>query len=143
MANKGTPTEGLAEIARRVFGGPAYSLIAYTNAQGSLGASTVFANLVQPSQANGYAPIILNGSWDYTAGVATYIHPAGSTNDGFGNPCWYPTGSWSGVITGVALVYNGVVQEFSDLVDGTGALTTFTAAAGNKLAVSVPSVVSG
>jgi hypothetical protein len=142
MPNKGTPAEGLAEIARRVFSGPAYSLIAYTNAQGSLGPTTVYANLTQPSQVNGYAPIVLNGTWSFTAGVAAYTHPAGASNDGFGNACWYASGAWSGAVTGAALVYAGIIQHFMDLVDGNGALTTFTAAAGGKLAVSVPSLVS-
>src|SRR5215470_5109651 len=120
MSNKGTPSAGLQEIARRVFTGPAYSLVAYTNTQGSLGAATVASDLIQPTQANGYAPIVLNGIWSFTAGIATYVHSGGATDDGFGNPCWYPTGAWSAPVTGVALIYNSIVQHFVDYVDATG-----------------------
>lgn len=138
-----TPLEGLQLIAKRVFvDGPDYSIVAYTNAQGSLGLSSVYADLVQPASANGYAPIVLDGTWSPNEGVSTYVHSAGASNDGFGNPCWYPTAGWGADVTGVAMVYLGIIQHFLDLRDGSGKLTTFTAAAGKKLATSISEFAS-
>lgn len=136
-----TPSEGLELIAKRVFiDGGHYTLIAYCNAQGTLGLDTVLADLVQPDQTNGYAPILLDGTWVGPKGVATYTHSAGATNDGAGNPCFYLTGHLSAPATGVALISvpDGKIQHFSDLKDGGGALTTFDwSASSPKLAVSI------
>lgn len=144
MASKGTPAAGLTEIARRVFSGPAYSLVAYTNAQDSLGVNTVASDLVQPTQTNGYAPISIDpNGWSFSGGIATYTHPNLPSNDGFGNPCWVATGAWSGVVQGVALIYGAVVQHYFDLVDGNGAATSFTASAGAKLSIDMQSLVGG
>lgn len=142
MAKQGTPLSGLALIAQRVFSGPAYSLIAYTNTQDSLGPATALSDLMQPTQTNGYAPIVLDGVWDFTGGVATYTHSAGASNDGLGNPSWTASAGWSANVTGVAMIYGSVVQHFMDLRDGSGNPNVFTAAAGKKLAVVISNLVS-
>lgn len=143
MARQGTPNAGLTLIAQRVFEGPDYSLVAYTNTQDSLGPSTVLADLTQPTSTNGYAPILLNGTWSYTNGVASYVHPAGPNADENGHPTWFPTGTWSAPITGVAIVYGSTVQHFMDLRDGGGTPVTFTAAAGKRLVVDLVNLAGG
>lgn len=145
MATKGTTIAGLQEIARRVFSGPAYTLVAYTNSQGSLGPNTALSDLIQPSTVNGYAPILLDGVWTFTGGVASYAHSAGATNsnDGLNNPTWYASGAWSAPATGAAMVYGGVVQHFVDYVDGGGNLISFIAAAGGKWAIDISNLVNG
>lgn len=144
MSNKGSPSAGLAEIARRVFTGPQYTLVAYTNAQGSLGPTTMLSDLVQPTVANGYAPILLDGVWSFNGGVASYAHSAGATNsnDGLNHPCWYATGAWSAPATGAAMVYGNIVQHFVDYTDGSGSLISFIAAAGGKWATDISSLAS-
>ncbi len=142
MARQGTPDAGLALMAQRIFAGGAYTLVAYTNAQNSLDSSAVLSTLIQPSQTNGYSPILLDGVWSVLAGVATYVHSAGASNDGLGNPCWYATGGWSAAVTGVAMVFGSVVQFFVDLKDGNGDPTTFLAAAGKKLATNCGQLAS-
>lgn len=128
MATSGTPSNGLDEIGRRVYvDGADFTLVAYTNAADSLGSTTVTADLVQPTSANGYAPITLNGTWSTSAGVVTYSHPD--------NPTWSATGSWSGVVRGVAIVSGAIVMHFKDLD------SAFTAANGKKLAVDLLQVV--
>jgi hypothetical protein len=128
MATSGTPNNGLDEIARRVYvNGASFTLVAYTNAADSLSAATVTADLTQPTSSNGYAPITLSGTWSTSGGVVTYTHP--------GNPTWSATGSWSGVVRGVAIVSGAIVMHFKDLD------TAFTAANGKKLAVDLSQVI--
>ena len=143
MARQGSPNAGLTLIAQRVFEGPDYTLVAYTNTQDSLGPDTVAADLTQPTQANGYAPILLNGTWGYSNGVASYTHPAGPNTDEFGNPTWFPTGTWSATVTGVAIVFGSTVQHFMDLRDGAGSPVTFVAAAGKRLTVDLVNLAGG
>jgi len=145
MANKGCPNAGLAEIVRRIFTGPAYTLVAYTNSQGSLGASTILSDLVQPTQANGYAPILLDGVWSFSGGVASYAHSSGASNSNDGNnwPTWYSTGTWSAPATGAAMVYGSIVQHFVDYVDGSGNPIQFVASNGGKWAIDISNLVSG
>lgn len=138
-ASKGTPNEGREEYGRRIFVlGPAYSLVLYTNAAMSLDEDTAtYADLVQPTQANGYAPILMTGTWVVTGGICNYTHPSDpATNDGFGNPCWYPSGTWSAAVNGAALVYAGKLQAFMDLP------AAFIAAAGKKLGVTISNLVA-
>lgn len=141
MSSQGTPIAGLNLIAQAVFGlagaGQGYrTLVAYTNAQGTLGNSTVLSDLVQPTQANGYAPILLDGTWAFANGVSTYTHDGTGSDDGFGNPCWVATGSWSAPVTGVAIVLGSVVQHFVDYNES-GAFVSWTAAAGKKLTTDI------
>lgn len=142
MARQGTPLGGLDEIIERVYSGPDYTLVCYTNAQDSLGSSTLAADLTQPTEANGYAPILLIGTWSFSGGVATYAHPEGASGDALGNPCWFASGSWSAAVTGVAMVYGSRVQHFMDLRDVFGAPITFVAAAGKKLAVDMTTLAA-
>lgn len=142
MARSGTPLGGLDEIAERVFSGPAYTLVCYTNTQDSLGPNTVAADLTQPDEANGYAPIVLDGEWTWENGVTGYTHPEGPNADPFGNPCWFPTGTWSAVVTGVAMIYGERVQHFMDLRDGAGDPATFVAAAGKRFEVDMSTLAA-
>lgn len=131
MATSGTPLGGLDEIGKRVYiDGPDLSLVAYTNTADSLTSATVAADLTQPTVANGYAPITLDGTWSRTNGVVTYVHSTPT------NPTWTASGTWSATVTGVAVVYGTVVMHFKDLT------SAFTAAAGKKLAVDLSTVVS-
>jgi hypothetical protein len=143
MAREGTPTGGLDEIAGRAYvNGAAYTLVAYTNAQDSLGPNTVAADLTQPSSANGYAPIVLNGTWTTTNGVLAYLHPAGPNADALGNPTWFATGAWTAPVTGVAIIYGARVVHFKDHRDGAGTPLTFTAASGKRFSVDLASLVA-
>lgn len=147
MASKGTPTTGLALIAARVYGSLPYTLVAYTNAQGSLGPGSVLADLAQPDQANGYAPIVLPAvGWTFSGGVASYAHPSGANNsgDGLNNPCWYATGAWSADVTGAAMIdpVTGTLQHFVDALDGQGNPAPFTAKVGGKWAIDISNLAS-
>ena len=102
MATEGTPNEGLEYASALVYGSQ-LSLVCYTNAADSLGPTSVYADLVQPATANGYAPIALDGDWTFTDGTVSYLKDAA-------NPRWTATGSWSVTVTGVAMV---------DIADGT------------------------
>lgn len=143
MATQGTPNGGLNEIAERVYvNGADFTLVAYTNAQNSLGANTVAADLTQPTQANGYAPIVLNGTWSVTNGVLSYAHPAGPNTDSLGNPGWFPSGVWSAPVTGVALISGSRVMHFFDHRDGNGVAASFTAAAGKRFVVDLATLLA-
>lgn len=134
MARQGTPNGGLAEITERVYvNGADFTLVAYTNTQDSLGPNTVAADLTQPTSTNGYAPILLTGTWSTLNGVVTYVHPAGPNADAAGNPTWFASGAWSAPVTGVALLYGTRVVHFHDHRDAASAPITFTAAAGKRL----------
>ena len=130
MARKGTPNGGLAELGERAYvNGADFTLVAYTNTPNSLGPTTVAADLVQPTEANGYAPIVLNGTWAVDAtGIVTYDHGGGT------NPTWTATGTWSAPVTGAALLYGSRVVHFRDF-DDIG--STWSAADGRKLAVAI------
>lgn len=134
MARKGTPSGGLLEIGERVYvNGADLTLVAYTNSPDSLGATTVAADLIQPTVANGYAPILLNGTWSVDSnGVVTYDH--GTPDD----PTWEASGTWSAPVTGVAIIYGARVIHFKDYSDVGG---SWTASAGRKLAVAIQDVI--
>jgi len=135
MAKKGTPAGGLSEIAKRTYiDGLDFTLVAYTNTPDSLGPSTLAADLTQPTSANGYAPIVLNGTWSESGGVVTYDHDGSG-----GHPGWDASGTWSAPVTGVAIVYGTRVMHFRDY-DPVGS-TTWIAAAGKKLRVSIADVL--
>lgn len=137
MATSGTPTQGLDNvIADRVYiNGADLTLVAYTNTADSLNQATVYADLIQPTAANGYAPILLNGTWSSSGGIVTYEH---SVNNAAGQPFpeWTASGTWSAPVTGVAIV-NGTshIAHFKDLS------APFVAATGKKLTVDLASVV--
>jgi len=130
MASQGTPNGGLDEIAERTYvNGADLTLVAYTNAAGSLGATTLSADLTQPAAANGYAPILLDGTWSTTDGVVTYTHSTPT------NPTWNATGSWGAVVTGAAIITGTRVVHFKDLA------TAFTAANGKNLAIDLATII--
>ena len=130
MATKGTPNPGLDELGTRIYiNGPAFTLVAYQNAADSLGASTVYADLVEPATANGYAPILLDGTWSVTSGVMGYVH---STPP---HPVWTATGTWGSAVNGAAMIYGTAVVHFMDLD------SPFIASAGVPLTVDVNTVI--
>lgn len=134
MASQGTPDDGLDDIAALAYVSGALTLVAYTNTANSLGASTVAADLVQPTSANGYTPIVLDGTWSSSNGVITYVHSAGA-NTFSGNPGWQASGTWSAPVTGVAIVKGAVCRHFKDLD------VAFTAANLKKLVADLSTVV--
>jgi hypothetical protein len=142
VAREGTPNDGLDWITERIYFGSNLVLVAYTNAQESLGSETVAADLTQPTQANGYAPITLDGDWATDNGVVTYTHPPGADADELGNPAWFPTGAWSAPVTGVALVEGARVVHFMDHRDGDSNPTTWVAASGKVFPVDISTLAS-
>ena len=130
MASEGTPFQGLDYAAARVYGSQ-LSLVAYTNAADSLDDDTVYADLVQPTLSGGYAPIALDGTWSFADGTVTYLKSGA-------NPRWTATGSWSGNVTGVAMVdvSAGKILHFRDLS------TVFVAANLKKLEVDITNLVT-
>jgi hypothetical protein len=143
VARQGTPNGGLDLITTRVYvDGADLTLVCYTNTQDSLGLGTVAADLTQPDQSNGYAPIVLDGTWSTDDGVVTYTHSAGPNTDVLGNPAWFPTDAWSAPVTGVAMIYGGIVVHFMDVRDGNGDPTTWVAALGKRFPVDVSSLAS-
>lgn len=129
MASFGSPNGGLDDIAALAYVSGALTLVAYVNTASSLGATTVASDLTQPSSANGYAPITLDGTWISVNGILTYSH--GSPV----NPTWTATGGWSATVTGVAIIRGSVCRHFKDLT------VAFVAAAGKKLAVDLSTVI--
>lgn len=135
MATKGTPKGGLSEIAKRMYlDGADVTLIAYTNAPNSLGANTAASDLTQPTQAAGYAPILLDGIWSEIDGVATYAHSVADPVLG-AKPLWTATGPWNATVNGVAMIFGSRVMHFKDNV------TPFVAAAGKKLVVDISNLI--
>lgn len=132
MASQGTPNEGLDLLADRVYiSGADFHLVAYTNTADSLNDSSVYADLTQPTSSNGYAPILLDGTWSSTNGVITYAHSTPT------HPEWTATGSWSGTVNGVAIIYNAATLiHFKDLS------VAFTAASGRILTVDLDTVLA-
>jgi hypothetical protein len=128
MATQGTPNDGLDDIASLSYVSGALTLVAYVNTANSLGASTVTADLVQPT-GSGYAPIVLDGTWSTADGIVTYLH---STPPNAG---WLALGAWSAPVTGLAIIRGAAVRHFKDCA------TAFTAAAGKKLEADVNSVL--
>jgi hypothetical protein len=134
MAVVGTPNSGLDDIGALAYVSGALTLVAYTNTANSLSSTTVAADLTQPSSANGYAPIVLDGTWSFSNGVITYVHSAGPNNFS-GNPGWQASGSWSGIVTGVAIIRGTSCRHFKDLD------SAFTASNLKKLVVDLSTVV--
>lgn len=133
MARSGTPKGGLSELAERVYvNGADFTLVAYTNTPNSLGDDSVAADLVQPTVANGYGPITLNGTWSVTDGIVEYDH---GTPD---NPTWTATGTWSAPVTGAAIIYGTRLVHFRDYNDAGG---SWVAANGRKLAVDITNML--
>jgi len=134
MAHKGTPNAGLVEIGERVYvNGADLTLVAYTNSPDSLGAATVAADLVQPAEANGYAPILLDGTWSVDSnGIVTYL-------DGGLSPGWTASGTWSAPVTGVAIITGTRVLHFRDLDD---AGSSWVAEDGRKLVVNITDTIA-
>jgi hypothetical protein len=129
LATQGSPNEGLDDIASLAYFSGALTLVAYTNPGDSLGPTTVAADLNQPTQVNGYAPIVLDGTWSTDNGVVTYLHSTGV------NPRWVALGAWSAPVTGVAMIRGSVCRHFKDLD------SAFSAAAGKPLEVDLNSVL--
>lgn len=117
-------------MAARVYGSH-LSLVCYSNAANSLGPDTVYADLVQPSSANGYAPITLDGDWTYADGTVSYLKAAV-------NPSWTATGTWSVTVNGIAMVdiASGKILHFRDNT------VAFTAANLRKLEVDITTLVA-
>jgi hypothetical protein len=105
---KGTPKGGRDDIAELAYTSGILTLVAYTNPADSLGVDTVAADLVQPTSANGYAPIVMNGVWSTLDGVVTYVHSSGT------HPRWTATGPWSATVTGTAIIRGTRVRHFKD-----------------------------
>lgn len=138
MATQGTPNEGLDLIGDRVYvSGSDLTLVAYTNTADSLGAGSVYANLTQPSVSNGYAPILLDGTWVTANGILGYTH---SSTLVAANPLltgWAATGVWSATVIGVAILDGtSTLLHFKDLS------SSFTATDGKKLGVDLQTVVA-
>lgn len=135
MARKGSPNGGLVEIGERVYvNGAQLTLVAYTNSPNSLGAGTVAADLIQPAEVNGYAPIALNGTWSVDSnGIVTYLHAGGLS------PTWTATGAWSAPVTGAAIIIGARVLHFRDLDDAGG---NWPAQDGRRLAVNIMDTIA-
>jgi hypothetical protein len=130
LATQGSPYGGLDDIAALAYVSGALTLVCYTNTADSLDENTVAADLTQPSTANGYAPITLDGTFTPDNGVLTYVHSTPT------NPTWTCTGTWSATVTGVAIIRGTTVRHFKDLD------AEFVASTGRKLAVDLASVLS-
>jgi hypothetical protein len=130
MATAGTPYQGLDYCAGRIYGSH-LSLVCYSNAADSLSDTTVYADIVQPSVSNGYAPITLDGTWTISNGTVSYLKNGA-------HPGWTCTGTWSVTVRGVAMVdiTAGKILHFRDCT------TPFTAANLKRLESDITTLVA-
>lgn len=121
-------------IAGRVYNNT-LTLRLYVNVQDSLDATTVFADMTEPTGI-GYAPITLNGVWSSSDGVITYDH--GTPDDPvFENTNSEGGANWSNPITGVWMTDGVSVLHFQDLV-----VSSVTMTPGYKLRVDISTLVA-
>ena len=135
MAASGTPTEGRDFIiSDRVYTTGTLDLRLYVNTADSLSATTVFANLTEPT-GTGYLPITLSGTFSETSGVVNYDH--GTPDDPvFENTEAGGGSNWSNPITGVAMTDGTYVLHFQDLV------SSVTMTPGKKLKVDISTLIA-
>ena len=120
------------ELADRAYiSGADFHLVAYTNTADSLSDTSVYADITEPASANGYAPILLDGTWSSTNGVITYVHSTPT------HPSWAATGGWGATVTGVAIVYNSATLVHWKDLD-----VAFSAADGKRLEIDLDTVIS-
>ena len=111
MATSGTPNEGRDKIiSDRVYTSGTLDLRCYVNIADSLDATTVFADLTEPT-GTGYAPISLTGVFSETDGVVTYDSDPIFQNTEAGGGS-----NWSQDVTGIAMTDGTYVLHFQDLV---------------------------
>ena len=136
MATSGTPHEGVDNIIIDAYTG--LQLILYTNAGNSLDRDSVLADLVEPANVditvapNGYAAILLTGTWSSVNSVITYDHGT-PDNPKFTNTG--TTGSWDSC-TGSAITDGTHILHFKDF--GTPIALTL----GGSLEIDVSSVLT-
>lgn len=137
MASSGTPDEGQDNIiAARVYTSSTLELRLYVNNQDSLGESTVFADMVEPT-GTGYAPITLAGTYSATDGVVTYDH--GTPDDPvFQNTESEGGSNWSQAVKGAWITDGTYVLHFQDFADPSVTMTP-----GKKLKIDISSLVGG
>lgn len=110
MASFGTPSEGKDGIIAPAVYTSSLKLGLYTNTQDSLGASTVLADITEPS-GSGYTQITLSGSWAYSDGVVTYTpNPQFENTDA--------SASWTGSVTGAFIHNDTYLLHFKDRPGG-------------------------
>ena len=135
MAIRGTPNEGRDNvISNRVYTTNTLDLRLYVNLPDSLDASTVFADLVEPT-GTGYAPVTLSGTWSETNGVVTYDD--GTPDDViFENTNAEGGANWSQDITGAAITDGTYILHFHDLP------TPVTMTPGDRIRVDLSSLIA-
>lgn len=132
MATQGTPYEGRDNIIVPAVYTSGLKLGVYTNTAGSLSASTVLANITQPTGA-GSGDKTLNGTWSSSNGVITYDD---GTPD---NPIFENTdsGNWSADVTGIFLHNGTYILHFKDLSSGAVTMTP-----GDQIEVDISTLIS-
>lgn len=131
MATSGTPSEGRDFIiSERVYTSSTLDLRLYTNNADSLGATTVFADIVEPT-GTGYAPISLTGVFSEAGGVITY-----DSNPTFENTESEGGTNWSNQIKGVIMTDGTYVLHFQDLI------APVTMTPGKKLVVDLSTLIA-
>ena len=137
MATKGTPNEGFDNvIAARIYTPNTLELRCYVNTPDSLGQTSVFADLTEPT-GTGYGPILLNGVYTSTNGVILYDH--GTPDDPYFENTEPGGGSnWSQAVTGVVMCTagGGTILHFNDYV------SPVTMTPGKKLSIDISSLVA-
>lgn len=131
MATSGTANEGRDKIiSDRVYTSSTLDLRLYANAADSLGPTTVFADLVEPT-GTGYAPITLSGVFSEADGVVSY-----DSDPTFENTETGGGSNWSNQIQGVVMTDGTYVLHFQDLV------APVTMTPGKKLKVDLSTLIA-
>jgi hypothetical protein len=134
MATNGTPYEGVDNILLNAYTG--LEIILYTKSGNSLDRTTVYADLVEPSNVdsetdpNGYATITLTGTWSSVDGIISYDHPGNPT---FTNDA--PDDNWD-TVTGAAITDGTYVLHFKDFG------TPVTLTPGGELQIDLSALIS-
>jgi hypothetical protein len=131
MAGYGTPHEGKDSIIAPAVYTASLSIGLYTNAQNSLDATTVLADITEPDDAatfDGYARQTLNGSWAFSNGVVTYTPNIQFENTG--------ASSWTDDVTGAFITDGVYLLHFLDRASG-----PLTMTAGKILEVDISTLL--
>ena len=132
MADSGTAHEGVDNVLINAYTG--LKLILYTNGFQAFDRDSVLADFTEPdsvdseSDPNGYAPVLLNGTWSSLQSVITHVPDVTFTNTGNSE-------AWN-IVYGAAMVTATHVLHWKDFAN------EYALDVGQSLVVDLSSMVT-